>query len=372
MTVDTLELRDFKIHRSASLRFAGGLNYLVGGNGAGKTSILEAIHYLCVGKGFSTTPDADNVRFGERAFDIQGDIDAAALHQTRVRFDAEEGKRRYFEDGKEIAKLADLFGKYPLVLLTPDDLALTHGYATDRRRFFDAVIAQSSKTYLNVWTRYNRAAKQRSALLSSLKERFNPRLEDELDAWSERIVEDGVELIRRRRRFVEEFTPYVERAYRETMLDEEKPSIAYRTFDVPDEGIVDEFRRRLDEAREDERRRAQNLVGPHRDDYEFGAGGLPLRRFGSQGQHKTFQVALRFAQFFFLKERLGRTPVFLLDDVFGELDKTRAARISAYLKRVGQAFVTLTDLADFSFLETDENDRVVVVEKGAATAVSER
>ena len=128
-----------------------------------------------------------------------------------------------------------------------------------------------------------------------------------------------------------------------------------------------EFARIIKEKKEEEIRRAVNLVGPHKDDFVFSINNINLRTYGSQGQHKTFQTALRFAEFFYLKDATNKIPIFLLDDVFGELDAYRAGKISKYLKEVGQAFITLTDFADFSFLAKEEKDLIIKLENGNIT-----
>jgi DNA replication and repair protein RecF len=151
------------------------------------------------------------------------------------------------------------------------------------------------------------------------------------------------------------------------MEKEELPKISYSFLeDYDGDEIENRFEKLLLERKDDEFRRASNLIGPHRDDFLFEINGTNLKTFGSQGQHKTFQVVLRFAEFFYLKEVSGKTPVFLLDDVFGELDANRAFKISEYLRQVGQAFITLTDFTDFSFLKKTEEDLVIKLNQGEA------
>jgi DNA replication and repair protein RecF len=152
------------------------------------------------------------------------------------------------------------------------------------------------------------------------------------------------------------------------MGENEAPGIVYDFLNGDkDYDIEQGFKNIIDSKREDELRRASNLCGPHRDDFIFEIDGINLRNYGSQGQHKTFQTALRFAQFFYLKEKTGKTPIFLLDDVFGELDINRSIKISDYLKSIGQAFITLTDFTNFSFLERGKNDMMIKLNNGEAT-----
>ena len=152
------------------------------------------------------------------------------------------------------------------------------------------------------------------------------------------------------------------------MNNMEAPEILYSYLDgYLSDNIEEEFERQLSKRREEEIVRGTNLVGPQRDEFIFSINGKNLKTYGSQGQHKTFQVALRFAEFFYLNEIIGTEPIFLLDDVFGELDAYRAQKISEYLKEVGQAFITVTDLSDFSFLRRNETDRVIKIKSGEVT-----
>ncbi|MDP2366307.1 MAG: DNA replication and repair protein RecF, partial [Ignavibacteria bacterium] len=180
--------------------------------------------------------------------------------------------------------------------------------------------------------------------------------------------ENGIEIIDHRKKFLLGFKKYVTASYSKIIDNIEYPSVEYYFLEGSEsEDIKNVFEKLIIERREEEIRRGTNLVGPHRDDFIFNINNISLRTFGSQGQHKTFQTALRFAEFFYLKDTTGKTPIFLLDDVFGELDAYRAGKISEYLKEVGQAFITLTDFADFSFLTKTENDLIIRLNDGQIT-----
>ena len=160
---------------------------------------------------------------------------------------------------------------------------------------------------------------------------------------------------------------YVKDSYEMIMENKEEPEINYEYLEKYLNNDVEEyFYSLIKRKREEEIRRGTNLVGPHRDDYNFNINSLELKKYGSQGQHKTFQIALRFAQFFYLKERMRKLPIFLMDDVFGELDAFRASKISEHLKDIGQAFITLTDLSDFSQLKKTDTDCLIQVKNGVA------
>jgi DNA replication and repair protein RecF len=367
MILSQLFLRNFRIHKNATLNFSEALNYIVGGNGQGKTSILEAAYYLCTTKSFYSK-DIEAISFEENEFEIKGIIKDLIENNNRVYFSLPENRKHYFQNDKLISRAANIIGKFPVVTLTPADHAITQGAPAERRKFVDSVISQASSTYLNILLDYNKTLKHRSVILNSLKENFDRQLENELNAWTEKLIDSGVELILHRKKFVNDFIKYVSDSYTKIVEETETPLIEYSFLDKPIVAdIKTAFEKLLFEKKEEEIRRALNLVGPHKDDFIFYINNINLRTYGSQGQHKTFQTALKFAEFFYLKESTGKTPIFLLDDVFGELDAFRAGKISEYLKHVGQAFITLTDFADFSFLTKKENDLVIRLNNGQIT-----
>jgi DNA replication and repair protein RecF len=364
MILTGLSLTNFRIHKSTILNFSDTLNYIVGGNGQGKTSVLEAAYYLCTTKSFSSK-DNEAINFGENDFEIRGSFRDLTEDKIKLFFSGLENRKYYFQNEKLISRNSQIIGKFPVVILTPSDHAITQGSPFERRKFFDSVISQASSTYLEILLDYNKTLKQRSAVLSLLKEKRTNLLESELEAWTEKLVSTGIELIEYRKRFLEEFDPFVIESYKKIVENKEIPSIKYLSLESTESNnIKNVFESLLLDKKEEEIKRTQNLIGPHKDDYVFYIDNVNLRTFGSQGQHKTFQTALRFAEFFYLKKATGKTPIFLLDDVFGELDAYRAGKISNYLKEVGQAFITLTDFADFSFLSKNQGDLVIKLNEG--------
>ncbi|MEW5841726.1 MAG: DNA replication and repair protein RecF [Bacteroidota bacterium] len=367
MVLKQIDLQNFRLHKNTSLEFSDKLNLVIGGNGQGKTSILEAIYYLCTTKNLNLAVENDVVAFGESYFDARGKFSDLADNTTRIYFDAVKNKKAFFVDDKQIFSSASVIGKFPIVSLVQADHAITLGAPSDRRRFVDSVISQASHAYLEMILDYGKTLRQRSSLLAQIKESRNRNLFDQLDAWTDSLITFGSEIIKHRMRFVNEFNLYLHEAYNNIIENKEEPLINYAPLhDVTEDNIAEKFREEINAAREDELRRAVNLIGPHRDDFIFSIGDLELKRFGSQGQHKTFQIALRFAQFFFIKEKLGKTPLFLMDDVFGELDTYRAGRISEYLSEIGQAFITLTDLTKTEGLNIRGENILIKVSNGTA------
>ncbi len=367
MFLDNIELINFRLHKHSNLKFSEKLNYIVGGNGQGKTTILEGIYYLCTTKNINQASENDVIMFGEKYFEINGVFKDLTENKLKINYNLESNKKYLFLDSKQFYRAASVIGKFPVVTLTQSDHAITLGSPSERRKFVDSVIAQSSEVYLKILIEYNKTLRQRSSLLSQIKETRSNNLFEQLDAWTDALLKSGTELVKRRISFIKRFNEYICESYFKIMENKEIPHIEYKFLGEENTETISElFRQSLTELREMELRRGTNLVGPHRDDFIFRINDKELKKFGSQGQHKTFQIALRFGEFFFLKEELNKTPIFLMDDVFGELDVYRASRISEYLKEIGQAFITITDFSNLEYLHRAEDDLKIVVENGAA------
>ena len=368
MILKYIELRNFKIHTDTIINFCDKINYLIGGNGQGKTSILEAIYYLCTSKNFNSKNDSEVVNFNNQFFEVQGTFDNLTENKVRIQYSLKDTKKVLIVDGKHIYKASDLIGKYPVVVLTPGDHYITQGSPSERRRFVDSIISQANQTYLQFLIDYNKTLKQRAVLLNRIREDKENDLFTQLNAWSEKLILSGTELIKHRIIFITEFVKYVIKSYELVMEEKEKPEIIYEYLidENKEHDIEQQFRYMLQKRTNDEIKRGINLVGPHRDDFIFKINGFDLRKYGSQGQHKTFQIMLRFAEYFYLKDIIGRSPIFLMDDIFGELDAYRASKISGHLGELGQAFITLTDFSNFTYLKKSGSDKVFKISNGKA------
>ncbi len=364
MTLSYLELKNFRLHKHTQLEFSKELNYIVGGNGQGKTTLLEAIYFLCTTKSLVSSVDSEAVNFNSQFFEIEGKFVDRVENKIKVIYDTAKNKKFIFLDNKQIHRYTSLIGKFPVVTLVQPDHQITMGPPSARRKFIDSVISQASETYLKLLVEYNKILKHRSAILNRIKE--TGRNDFDLDTWNQRLISVGTNIINHRKNFIKEFEVYVVEAYKKIMKEAEIPSIEYYYLDSVNGEIENRFSKLLEQKREIEIIRAANLVGPHRDDYKFGINGFDLRKYGSQGQHKTFQIAIKFAQFFYLKDKLGKAPIFLMDDVFGELDSNRASKIGGYLREIGQAFITVTDLSNIEMLNIKETDRTIKITGGVA------
>jgi DNA replication and repair protein RecF len=365
MILKFIKLKNFRLHKNTNIEFSKNINYIIGGNGQGKTSLLEAIYYLCTTKNMNQVSDVEALNFTENFFEIVGEFTEYSNNKIRIFFDRNSNKKTVFLNDKQIHKTSSIIGKFPVVALLQSDHAITQGSPAERRRFVDSIISQSSATYLKFLLDYNRILRNRSSLLSKLKEFNSTELFDQFEVWTHSLVKTGTEIIKHRIDFIKTFNNYILKPYENILGEKETPLIKYSSFKtLTDEDIEANFKEKIKEKEKEELRRARNLVGPHRDDFEFFINDLSLKKYGSQGQHKTFQIALRFSQFFYLQDKLKITPIFLMDDVFGELDSFRAKKISDYLSKVGQAFITMTDFSNIEKLYVSENDLLLNVDNG--------
>lgn len=347
MRLLSLHLRSFRAHAETDLDLSPRVNVFVGENGAGKTNLVEAIHYLGLGKSFLTSTDAHVVRRGADHLDVSARIVGEHRSETTVRMVVMPGEgKRAFVGGAALDRLADLIGTVPLVVIAPSDHELTAGGPSERRRFLDATLSQAYPVYLDDLMTYRRALRQRNALLQQVR-RGGSLTPGTLDAWDEELATRGTRLSERRADFLGRFGAFVEQAY--ALLGElgGQPTMTY----APSvDGNLDAFRKALARTARRGRDLGRTLVGPHLDEVDFRLDGFELRPYASQGQHRTFALALRFAQALFLRDHLDEPPVLLLDDVFGPLDPSRSARVLDLLGsgELGQSFVTAARAEPFT------------------------
>jgi DNA replication and repair protein RecF len=375
MRLKLLRLKNFRNHHDSCIKFAEDINLIYGENGQGKTSILESISYLCLAKSFATGNEGYVLSMGSEFFEVAGEFesDYRVGRKIRLVYSPNDGGRNIWINGTNVDKLSVVIGQVPLVVLAPDDKEITSGAPAERRRFVDITISQANRSYFEDLVEFRRILKQRNKLLLDWRmshSRIDSKL---LDPWDESLIKTSGRIMYRRKQFVDEFQAFLQDAYCKLVDVQERAIVRYLVFLELDEGvwspaeIEEELRTELRNKRVDELRRGTTLVGPHRDDFLFKINELDIKKYGSQGQHKTFLIALKAANYFYLREKCNETPIVLLDDVFSELDDNRSHRLMQFIPELGQTFITSTGLSPFDQAVVFENrNKKILVERGSA------
>ena len=349
MHLTELRLRQFRNHSDSWFDFGDGTNILLGDNGQGKTNVIEAISYLCLTRSFFATNDALAVRFEHPLFEIEGTFvaDSTVQYNVRVAYDAHQEEKLCTINRNPVEPFSSIIGKFPVIICAPEHAPITSEGPFERRKFVDFVLSQSYPAYFQHLLEFRKILKQRNKILldGKLSKTDCSKL---LIPWNEQLVTHGSFLMMRRKQFVDEFQTCIQSAYRHVAGEEERPHLEY----VPQcslDQIDDEQNVRtalmadLDKKHDSELRYGITLVGPHRDEFGMKINGLDIRKFASQGQHKTFLVALKIGEFFYLKDRCNETPIMLLDDIFSELDGSRSSRLLQFVETLSQTFITSTN-----------------------------
>ncbi len=361
------QIKNFRNHDYTELEFGRGTNIFVGLNGQGKTNILEALSYLCLTKSFYASNDSVVLSWGKESFEVEGQTiaDTGTESTLRVAYQAQPPEKAYSINKRRMEPFSSIIGRYPIVVLSPEHAPITFAGPAERRRFVDTLLSQSSHAYLENLLEYRRVLQQRNkVLLDTRLGRANPS--ELLEPWDVQLIAAGSYIVQRRREFVLQFQSYIVSAYHR-LSSEEEPKIEYTPcFWIGDtrteEELQQRFRAELAKRNDEELRIGNTLVGPHRDEFLFQINESDLRKYASQGQHKTFLLALKLGEFFYLKERRGETPAMLMDDVFSELDEQRSARVLEFIGDLGQTFITSTQPGVFDELLSlgDHNRRFYV------------
>ncbi|TNE73185.1 DNA replication/repair protein RecF [bacterium] len=362
MRINQLEIRNFRNHSETSVQFAPHINLILGKNGSGKTNLIDAIHVLCMSRSFVTPSDQYVVQKGQSSYSINGFFSGSIRSDFSISCTYKRGDgKTFFVNESPLGKLSDLIGRVPIVVLSPQDRGLTAEGPTERRSFLDSMISQLSHTYLTDLMDYRKVIKQRNALLS------NPSLSEAtrevyLEPWNHQLAGIGAKIILKRIQVLNQFRTYLEQAYEQIASINLKPQFEYKSIDAVMPQTVDEITRlllrQLDEQKEKEVERGYTTVGPHRDDLVFYLDDIELRKFGSQGQHRLFTIALKLAELLFLSEELDDLPIFLLDDMFGDLDPHKVEVILEMLHHhEGQTFITAANPQLFGDFKWDESER---------------
>ncbi len=342
MYLKSLSLLNFRICSEQTFNFHEGLNCFIGNNGSGKTNILDAIHYLSLCKSYINAIDSHQIKDGEDFFMIQGGFLKDYREENVICTVRKNAKKQFKRNKKEYDRLSEHIGLFPVVMISPYDTNLIHEGSEERRKFIDNTLSQTDASYLEMLIQYNRILLNRNALL---KQSGSGRNLDEvlLDILDEQLIKLGKPLYEKRKAFFEFFMPLFQKYYFNLTSGSETVQLFYKS---PLEEMP--FETGLKLSREKDTIMERTHFGIHKDDIEFYLKELPLKRSGSQGQQKSFLIALKLAHYEFIYLQLGIKPILLLDDIFDKLDEIRVEKLinmvvkDEFEKIFGQVFVTDT------------------------------
>ena len=335
MILKKLSILNYKNIREATLELSPKMNCFIGQNGVGKTNVLDAVYYLSFCRSATNPIDSAVIRHDEPFCMIEGEYEDDMVISVGMK----RGQKKHFKrNKKEYKRLSEHIGLIPLVVVAPSDTLLIEGSSEERRHLMDIVISQYDRGYIDALTRYNNAHQQRNILLKQEDQMFDPML---MELWEEQMAEAGEQIYAKRSAFIEELTPVFQAYYQQISEGREQVGLQYVSH-CQRGPLLDVIRR--DRAKD--QAVGYSLHGVHRDDLIFTLGDHPMRREGSQGQNKTYVIALKLAQFEFLKRTASQTtPLLLLDDIFDKLDSHRVEQIVRLVSsdNFGQIFITDTN-----------------------------
>jgi DNA replication and repair protein RecF len=348
LRLESIRIANFRNHSLLEFEPGPSITVIHGRNGTGKTSLLEAVHFCALTRGFAGNADRECLSFGSDHFSIKARFISDRNSTTEVRvFYTAEKEKQVFVNEQEITSYSRHIGTIPCVTFTPHELAIVTGSPSDRRKFMDSAICQHDRRYLADLIQYRRVLQQRNALLAGSFDSSSSI--DGLEIWTEQLSALAASIILVRREFLARFSIIFREIY-SWFPDGQVPAIEYRSSigDI-DAGIgIDELatliNERYSKLRRQEIQRCQTLAGPHRDDILFFNDTHEVRKFASQGQQRGYLVAMKIALHRYLYEVLGEMPVTLLDDLFSELDDAVEMRITESLGTCGQVLVTSTEM----------------------------
>ena len=336
MHLNKISLINFKNYSEAGIEFDCGVNAFVGENGEGKTNLLDAIHYLSLCKSYFNPIDTQNIRQNEDFFVIQGEFVINNLEEN-IFCGLKRGQKKIFKrNQKEYDRLAEHIGLIPVVMISPTDMNLITGGSEERRRFPDSIIAQYDRSYLENLISYSHSLIQRN---SYLKQSSQSKIFDALEVWNDQLLLSGIKIHEARKKFVTDIVPIFRHYY--NFISDEKETVGISYDSHLNEG---DFKITLSESIARDRILQYTSVGPHKDDLNFTLNNFPAKRFASQGQQKSFLIALKLAQFDYVCKKKEIKPILLLDDIFDKLDDKRVGKLMELVSKdnFGQIFITDT------------------------------
>lgn len=365
MWLEKISLLNYKNYEELNLTFSPQINCILGENGSGKTNLLDAIHYLSFTKSAFSSVEQQNIRHNEPFFMVKGVFDKDDEPHT-IQCSLQPGQKKNVQNSKMMyEKISEHIGRFPVVLISPDDTDLIRGASELRRRFFDSLISQIDAPYLEDLIRYNHVLRQRNALLKQFADRHTYD-SDLLDSYSDQLLDLGHQLSQKRSDFLAGFMPHFIRHYNNLSGEKEEVTIEYSAH-----FLDSNYRAVFYNAYRKDRVLQRTTQGIHRDDYSFQINAYPTKRYGSQGQQKSFVIALKLAQFDVLREEKQRKPILLLDDIFDKLDDFRIGKLTEMVVQhsFGQLFVTdaRPERTHTMFAAIDAEKKYFTVHQGRVT-----
>lgn len=338
LQLHSISLTQFKNYSSRSFRFNERIIGICGNNGVGKTNLLDAIHYLCFTKSYFTR-DTLTIQNGQQGFRVDGSLELSDKKEKAICILRETGKKEFLVNEAAYEKFSEHIGRYPCVIIAPDDIQIITDGSEERRRFLDALLSQIDKDYLQHLINYNKILLQRNSLLKSFYETGNKNL-SLLDVLDEQLLRPGNYIFEKRKQFLISFLPVVKKLYTEIAKQQEETELHYQS-----ELNQCSFAELLHLNRQRDIVAQRTTGGIHRDDLVFNLTGQLFRNIASQGQRKSLLFALKLAEMDVLRENKGFAPLLLLDDVFEKLDEDRIANLlyRVCIENKGQVFITDTN-----------------------------
>lgn len=339
MHLQQLSLVNYKNMASATFSFDAKINCFVGNNGVGKTNVLDAIYYLSYTKSYFNAVATQNIKHDEDFFMIEGDYLMQEERLEKILCSLKKGTKKIVKrNGKAYDKFSDHIGSFPLVMISPADRDLIVEGSETRRKFMDGVISQQDRSYLQHLINYNKLLAQRNALLKYFAAN---RVFDalSLNVYNEQLADVSEVIFEKRKWFLESFAPIFRKCYQEISNSQEEVQLQYKS-QLHKKPLLDLFAEQLDK----DKILQYTSVGIHKDDLTFELNGYPIKKFGSQGQQKSYSIALKLAQFDFMKQLTGKKPILLFDDIFDKLDENRVSQIINLVNKdhFGQIFISDT------------------------------
>ncbi len=348
MILRSLNVENFRNFSSKKYEFCESINVIYGMNGCGKSNLLEAISIICLSKSFRTRDDTNLIQFQKNNFRITANIylDNGIEKNVQIYFDSALGKQIKIENSK-IKSLSELIGSFPIVILSPEDDSITSGPPSERRRFINLVLSQLDKEYFKLLQEYIRVLKQRNKILQDAKKNRYKFIE-KIAPWDEKLYQSSKLITEKRKYFLKDLEKYTTPIHKEITSHIEHFSLDYKpNFDL-NWNTYQDFKESLDKNRNLEIIRGVTLIGPHRDELTFLINDRDIRKYGSRGQQRCCLLALKIAEFKILRDKRLENPIFLLDDVYSEIDEIREKAVTEYFLELKQIFLS-THESDIHF-----------------------